>query len=197
MFRKISFAFCALFLTLGNASEAQPYPSVRLNIANIQQETIVWCWAAVAQQIIYAKRGHSTPAQCEMVAISNNLQPKTCCHPSGRWNGNPFCLRTGSIHQIQGLIHHFGGSYSNLAPPTNPMVVYNTLAQNRPIIMGVRASVYQQVGHVVIITGIEWVPSQFGPQPVLHINDPMNLMTNLVPFDQIARYWEYAIVVTN
>lgn len=178
------------------SANAQQYPiPVHLNIANIPQETTTWGWVAVAQQIIFAIQGNNTPPQCAMVSIANNTRPEACCNQLGKWNGNQACLVRGHLTQIQNLILHFGGHYSNTAPPTDPLTIYNTLRSNRPIIMFVKQSAYQQVGHFVIITGMQWVNTGFGFQPILYINDPVGFMTQPVPFANIAQFWQAAIVV--
>ena len=184
---KIKSLLIVLFLSLTDISYAQPSP-IDLGIQNIPQETPVWCWVAVAQQMILHLQGpQNTPPQCALVAIANNTHPNFCC------SGAPQCRVTGSLQQIRGLIAQFGGHFSSIAPPTNPMVVYNTLLSGKAIIMAVKTSPYS--GHVVVIRGMAWVPTQFGYQPVLYINDPMSYFTQPVPFQNIAAYWQAAIVV--
>ena len=163
---------------------------VDLGIRNILQETQVWCWAAVAQQIILHLRGpNDTPPQCALVAIAYNAGPEYCC------NAPQACLLVGNIQQIQLLIGHFGGRYSSIAAPTDPMTVYNTLASGRPIIMLVRSSPTGNVGHFIVIRGMEWRATPFGGEPVLYVNDPLSYYTQPIPFAQIARIWQNAIVV--
>lgn len=178
------FLFCT-----ANISAAQQIPRpVDLGIQNIPQKTQVWCWAAVAQQIIMAVRGRQgTPRQCTLVAIANNANPRMCCRMPQR------CMVTGSLQQIQGLIAHFGGRYSSIAPPADPMTIYRTLAAGKAIIMAVRSTPFN--GHVVVIRGMQWVPTLYGLQPVLLINDPMSYFTQPIPFQNIAAYWQAAIVV--
>ncbi|UDF37606.1 UNVERIFIED_ORG: hypothetical protein LHJ69_11245 [Shinella sp. XGS7] len=169
---------------------AQPVPPpVDIPIQNIPQETPVWCWVAVAQQIVLATRGpQNTPPQCALVAMANNAHPSVCC------NGpNPACVTTGSIPQIQGLIAYFGGRYSTYAPPANPMALYSTLASGRAIILQLRTG--QTSAHVVVVRGMSFISTPMGVQPVLHINDPMAMFTQPVPFAQIAPIWMSAIVV--
>ena len=63
---------------------------VDLGIRNILQETQVWCWAAVAQQISLHLRGpNDTPPQCALVAIAYNAGPEYCC------NAPQACLLVG------------------------------------------------------------------------------------------------------
>lgn len=181
---------CLATLLLFSASPAHaqfpsqyPPPPVDMGIQNIPQETPVWCWAAVAQQIVMRLNGPAgTPPQCGMVAIASNLPPAYCCQmPSP-------CLRTGQLYEIQALIAHFGGRFSSIAPPTDPMTLYQTLASHRPIIMAVQSSPYSS--HVVLIRGMSWIP-----EPTLFINDPMGYLPQAVPYRALMPYWMAAIVV--
>jgi hypothetical protein len=172
-----------------NVGSAQNPPPVGLNIPNLLQETQVWCWAAVAQQIIAATQGrHNTPPQCALVAIANGAPPQACCGVA-----NPACIRTGSLQQIQFLIAQFGGTYSTLAPPTDPMTLYQTLAAGRPIILHVASGLMSS--HVVVLRGMEFVHGPMGVVPVLHINDPLSYFTQPVPFQNLMGVWIAAIVV--
>lgn len=167
-----------------------PLPPVDLGIQNIPQQTEVWCWVAVAQQIIQSSRGpFQTPPQCALAAMAYGIHPSVYC--SGM--GNPACVRTGSLNQIQYLIGQFGGRFSALAPPTDPMTIYHTLRSGRAIIMAVRSSPF--TNHVVVIRGMHWAPTPLGAQPVLLINDPIGFFSQSVPFANIARFWKVAIVV--
>ena len=170
------------------AAQQLPRP-IDLGIQNIVQETSVWCWAAVAQQIILRLQGRDrTPAQCELVATANRALPGYCCSFPAQ------CAVPGSLPQIQKLIGQYGGRYSSLAPPTDPMTLYNTLALGRAIILSLH-SPYVRVGHVVVLRGMEWVPTIYGAQPVLYVNDPMEHFTQPVPYVNILQMWSAAIVV--
>ena len=166
-------------------------PPIDLPINNILQETEVWCWAAVAQQIIAHAQGiQNTPAQCALVAIANSAFPRLCCQiptPSQ-------CVVPGSLQQIQFLIGYFGGRYSSLAPPTDPVTLYRVLQSGRPVIMSVQ-SPYTSIGHVVVIRGMTWVPVSGRYVPVLHVNDPLSYFTKPIPFADLARFWRQAIIV--
>jgi hypothetical protein len=171
-----------------NGYFSQPLPTVDLPINDLPQETQVWCWAAVAQQIIMASRGpQGTPPQCALVAIANGAQPEFCCN-----SPNPQCVRTGSIPQIQGLIQQFGGRTSSYAPPTDPLTLYRTLAQGHAVVIGVKVG---GSGHVVVARGMSFVQTPYGWDPVVHINDPMAVYTQPVPYRRFAPVWEAAIVV--
>lgn len=180
--------FIAAFLLTTIAAKAQLPPPVDLNIPNIPQQTPVWCWAAVAQQIISASNGGTAPPQCALVAVANGAHPGVCCE-----QGHPACLTTGSLQQIQTLILHFGGHFSAIAPPAHPMALYQTLASGRAIIMAVQSSPFS--GHVVVLRGMTWVQTPTGVEAVLHINDPLSYFTQPVPFSQLLPYWQAAIVV--
>lgn len=169
-----------------NNLQQYQYPPVDLYIQNITQQTLTWCWAAVAQQIIYWKRNYS-PNQCELVAIAYNANAQYCCsYPQA-------CAVTGSLEQIQALIMYYGGSYSAITPPADPYSLYQTLAAGSAVILAIQSSPYS--GHVVVVRGMEWQQTQWGLQPVLYINDPMSYFTKPVSFYDLLGYWQAAIVV--
>lgn len=179
-----------LFFTF-NVSAQGLLPPVNLPISNIPQQTQVWCWAAVAQQIILAKKGPTqTPPQCALVAMAHNQHPNFCCTGSG----NPACVKTGSLQQIQYLIGQFGGAYSSLAPPTDYMTLYNTLASGKAIILQVRSG--QMSAHVIVLTGIYFIQNQSGfIVPMLNINDPLSYYGQTIPYQTLIQSWMSAIVV--
>lgn len=182
-------AIFALMFVFGSAAAQLP-PPIDLGIINLPQNGPVWCWAAVARQIIAWKRQNlsAAPEQCALVAMANGAPPPVCCA-----GVNPACNITGSIPQIQGLIANFGASYSSVAPPANPMVLYNTLASGRPIILQIATG--PGMAHVVVLQGMQWYQTPMGPRAMLHINDPMNIYPAPVPFENIAPIWMSAIVV--
>lgn len=184
--------FCLLLLftsfITASKTHAQIPPPIDLGIQNIPQETDVWCWVAVAQQIILASRGpQGTPQQCSLVAIASNTPAAYCCQTP-----TP-CRRVGHLTEIQNLILHFGGRYSQILLPTDPMSVYQTLASRRAIIMEVMSSPYSS--HVVVIRGMAWAPTPMGIQPVLYINDPLGFFVQPILFSNLLPYWRTAIVV--
>jgi len=194
MIKLIKLTVLSLVVLFAVATEAKQYvpPPIDLGIQNIPQETQVWCWATVAQQVIMWKRGPAnTPPQCAMVAIANNAPPQTCCNQTARYNGNPACHITGSTQQIQWLIANFGGSYSSLNPPANPMVLYNTLRSGRPIILQLQSTPF--AGHVVVVRGMFFQ----GGVPYLIVNDPYGwgTLSQPVPFQNILHMWAAAIAV--
>jgi hypothetical protein len=178
-----------LLLVIANGYQPQVNANpIDLGIPNLPQETDVWCWAAVTRQILVTLQGHTAPQQCELVAAASGAHPGYCC---GNFNN---CRRTGGLHEIQQLIAHYGGRYSNLALPTDPMTLYNTIAMRRAVIMAVQMSPYGP-GHVVVIRGMRIVPTPMGPMALLLINDPMAWFSQEVPYQQLLPYWRSAIVV--
>ncbi|MEO1109512.1 MAG: papain-like cysteine protease family protein [Pseudomonadota bacterium] len=183
-----------LFSAQSHAS-AQGYPPpIDLGITNITQQTNVWCWVAVVEQVAHWKHGthpSTAPHQCELVSTANSDPAPHCC------SGNPAfahkCVRTGHTNEIMGLLHYTGSGYASYNPPANPMVLYNTLASNRPIILELKTTPYS--GHVVVLRGMAWQPGPYGIEPVLLINDPLSYFTTPVPFSQLMPYWSAAIVV--
>lgn len=95
--------------------------------------------------------------------------------------------------QVQALIYAFGGRPSQLAPPTDPMTLYRTLAARKAIILHVRSGV--SATHVVVVRGMAFVQTPLGVQAMLYINDPMAFYTQPVPFATILPIWIEALVV--
>jgi hypothetical protein len=179
----------ALLIALAGPLAAEPAraqmqspPPVDLGIRNIRQETDVWCWAAVAQQVIVKRRGRSPP-QCALVAMVHGRYPSYCCPHYER------CAVPGSLAQIQTLIRNFGQRSSSLGPPTDAMTLYRTLRAGHPIILAVRNSPYS--GHVVVLTGMTWVAGE----AVLHINDPLEVVPARLTWRALLPRWRAAIVV--
>lgn len=171
---------------MGRHAYAQIPGPVDLGIENITQETSYWCWAAVSQQVIYWLQGDS-PEQCELVARAYDQSSDYCCDNASA------CNVAGNLQQIQFLIRTYGGRYSSLALPANPMILYNTLLSNRAVILFLQTTPF--IGHFVVLRGMEFLPTPSGPVPVLYINDPMSYFTQPVPFVNLIPMWRAAIVV--
>ena len=181
----IGLIFC-LCAVSGPAAQGLP-PPVTLNVPNVVQETPVWCWVAVARQLILANQGQA-PNQCALVAIANGAHPNVCC--SGY---NPACVKTGAIPQMAGLIQMFGRTATAYAPPADAMTLYRTLRSGRAVILQVRSGATST--HVVVLRGMSFVQTPYGVEAVLHINDPMSFFTQPVPFSQLLPLWIDAVVV--
>lgn len=167
------------------ADRALPAP-VDLHIPNFRQRTRVWCWVAVAQQIIHKKRGKSPP-QCALVAMAQGRYPSFCCPGYAR------CAVQGTLDQIRGLIRNFGRRVTEVRPPTGPMSLYRALRAGRPIILALRSG--PGTGHVVVLTGMTWVRTLWGRRAILHINDPIGAFPARMRFEEIMPRWHAAIVV--
>lgn len=178
----------ALCLILLSQTKAQA-DYINLPVPNIQQDTEVWCWAAVAEEIVLGVRGRKdTPRQCHMVAIAKNASPAVCC---ANFNA---CKITGGLEDIQRLILHFGGRPSSIQPPANPYVLFQTLQSGRPIILQINPS-GMGMSHVVVLRGMDISNAPWGPRATLFINDPLIPNVVSVDFSQIVGIWQAAIVV--
>jgi hypothetical protein len=99
------------------------------------------------------------------------------------------------MSQVQSLIAAFGGRTSNMAPPTDPMTLYRTLASRRAVILHVRSGMAST--HVVVLRGMAFATNAYGQiEPVLYINDPMAYFTQPVPFSALMPIWLEALVVS-
>ncbi len=157
--------------------------SVDLPIQNLSQQTAVWCWAAVAQQIVAYVNDGVAPEQCQLVADAKGLPSSACC------GGDQRCVTTGSMEQVQALILKYGGRVSAQARPTSPQMLFATLNNGHPIILHVRTG--PNASHVVVLRGMSWVNGT----PVLHINDPMAHFTQPVPYTALLSSWINALVI--
>ena len=167
---------------------SEPLTTVELPVANLSQQTPVWCWVTVAQQIIAASKGpQSTPQQCELVATADGVSADTCCA-----GYNQQCVHTGSLQQIQRLIQQYGGRTSSYAQPTDPLTLYKALKDGHAVVIALNMN---GSGHVVVARGMTTVPANGGYEAMILLNDPMAQYTQPVPFDQIAPLWQEAIVI--
>ena len=173
--KKLLAALGFVILLVSISATAQPAPSppllapVRINVPNRIQETPVWCWVAVSQQVIEWSKG-SSPPQCALVASANNVPPAMCCD-----GPHPECVRTGTMPQIQTLIATYGGHASHVIQPSlDPVGLYVYLAQGKPIILQIRTN--PAATHVVVLVGISFMRSHlYGSVAYLQVNDPMSI----------------------
>jgi len=186
--------FLAFFNIVTDASAQSAPPPIDLGVPNVLQQTPVWCWLAVVEQIAHWRQGtptQSPPHQCELVSVANQYNQPLCC--SGAPQLQQACVRTGHTQEIIGLIQYTGSGFATYNPPADPMTLYNTLASGRPIILQIQTTPY--AGHVVVLRGMAWQHTPAGLQPVLFINDPLEYFTQPVPFQNLMPYWQAAIVV--
>ena len=88
-------ALIVVLVLLGISRQATAQP-VDLGIPNVPQETDVWCWAAVAEQIIRWRNLGGGYSQCELVSIADGFTGPYCCNPPAA-SGDPRCHRTGNL----------------------------------------------------------------------------------------------------
>lgn len=181
-------------LLVATSTSAQPIPPpalpppVHINVQNRAQQTNVWCWAAVSQQIIEWGNGASPP-QCALVAVANNASPAMCCG-----NPHPACVRTGTMPQVQYLIKTYGGHSSHLISPSlDPLGIYVHLSNGQPLIFEVRTT--PAATHVVVVVGISFMHTQQGTVATLDVNDPMSSYTQQVPYSRIAPWVVRTLVI--
>lgn len=152
--------------------------TVYIDIENRTQQTSVWCWVAVAQQLIEHSRGVS-PTQCALVATTIGMAPVYCC--SGY---NPSCVRTGTMDQLRILLLAYGQSASSIITVSrDPMPLYNELINGHPIVLQVRTSTIST--HVVIVKGMRFTRDRDEIKAWLIINDPMRMETHVVAYSRI------------
>lgn len=167
-------------------------PSYSLPIRNIVQQTPVWCWVAVAEQVInYVQGPYSTPPQCALVAIANNVPTSACCGSNG--SINRACIVPGPLTATRDLIQYFSGRPSYIAPPASPQVLYNTLRAGHPVVLELKPG--PGTGHVVVLKGMSFRNTRNGPQALVYVNDPLLQLNGPMPYEQLMNMWSRAIVV--
>ena len=168
---------------------AQDCPStIDLGIANVPQQTDLWCWAAVSQQIIRWRNGGG-PEQCELVAHANSDSARSCCQDFER------CTTTGQVEQIQSLLSRYGSAGTRITQSTQtPMELYDALGEGRPVILVTHPS-YFGPGHVTVLRGMSFERNGKDCDAVLHVNDPAERRIQRIAFNELEPIWSYSIVV--
>jgi hypothetical protein len=175
-------------LSACGGGESAPFgpQAVTLPIPNELQQQTSWCWVATSRQVIASLPngpGASTPSQCMLASDALGAQPGFCCqYPA-------MCDVPGTMQQQQYLIAKYGGRYSAVSPPTDPVTLYQTIASGYAVILLIRGS--GLVGHFVVLRGMFW---QNGV-PYVVVNDPMSFFPTTYPFNLLLPYWQAAIVV--
>ncbi len=184
-YKKIIFATVLLLTHLSIARAQIALPPYHNGINSYMQENSEYCWAAACQMVIEHLTGNLY-SQCFLVEQAYPSIPAgDCC------GGNVPCDFTGNLQQIQYLIGRFGGHAAVVVPPTNPMVLYQTICSGRIIMVQLQTTPF--VGHVIVIEGMEWDPVL---GPILFVNDPESFFTQPITFQNLVNmYWRSAIVV--
>ncbi len=193
-----------IILTLGvfgltaTTSRGQSGPGlVYLNVPIVLQHTPEWCWLAASEMAIRYRNNGQSIQQCQMMEIGYGLPPGYCC-------GNPArCVKAANdMGEIRAVILRFGGVITTLAPPTNPMTLYNILNSDRPVIAQI-VSGFRST-HAIVIRGMafrqEWRQDMFGRPvsvmvPYVYINDPMSIFPKIVPYSRLLSVWINSLIV--
>lgn len=154
-------------------------PAIDLPIANIAQENSLWCWAAVVQQVALSSNGVA-PKQCEIVALAAGQPATSCCEEC-----KTKCDTPGSLPVIIDLIALLTGRSSALSRHVSAGHFYNLLRSGRPLILQLNDG-NDEISHVVLLRGMSFAYCDGARLPVLHINDPYNHQTSLVPYWKIS-----------
>ena len=132
--------------------------SANLALRNLQQHSVVWCWAAVSSSVTDYLRGvmgedcHFLSAYFYSLADLNQCcaVPQACERPAL------------SMQEIQVALYNVGGVVSRLAnEPLSEADIKHEIANGRPIIAGLTSSFS---GHVILIVGYDG--------SVYHVQDP-------------------------
>ncbi|HYC54639.1 MAG TPA: papain-like cysteine protease family protein [Candidatus Binatia bacterium] len=162
------------------AFDYRHYPPIHHDVPFHAQNTIVWCWVAVAKMVAeYYSRG-PVPSQCEM--LERHYGYPCCASPMG-------CTRPGHIVEVQGLLGHFGRRGSTLAPPANGFALYDALRRG-PIILHTT----QGGGHFIVATGMRLQPSPMGPLGIVLVHDPIYGRQS-IEFPRLMNIWSAAVLV--
>lgn len=179
---------CVSTVSAAEDEEAPLPPPVSLPIPSRLQQTQVWCWVAVTQQVLMYSQGQS-PAQCELVATANSVPTSHCCA-----SYNPSCVRTGSMEQIRLLLLAYGNRVSDVIPtPRDPYVLYRHVRDGHPVILQIRSSM--TTTHVVVLRAVTYMRSNDSIVAVLSVNDPMSVYTQNIEYSRLRPHLVNALVV--
>ncbi len=160
---------------------------VALDIPNIEQETNYWCWAALVQQLIAARKIGSPPKQCQLADALNELKGRPasyCCRDLGQ----PECEVMATHPEITSLIERYGGRSTVVETPDSPEEVYNYLAGGQAILCSVKIT--PEMNHIYLVRGLSWENGQ----AMLLINDPATGgPSKKVPFQEARPTWQLTL----
>jgi len=195
--------FAGLLAVAIGASEpvvpvAAPNP-VDLPVPAFRQQADNWCWLAAAEMVVYYKKWGHSPKQCELLEAGIGAPNGACCADPAK------CDRPGSLAEIRRVIAHFGGAASALVPALRPEALYRTLQAGHVVVAALQHPAGGP-GHVVVIKGlrfqVRWLPPRTdgGPpvqliEPWVSINDPRGIITESLPYANLAPYWVSSVIV--
>ena len=160
-------------------AHAQIIDQAYVNVPYEKQDTIVWCWAAVARMVA-RYYNVAAPSQCSMLEARYGLP---CCNNPGN-----ICTQIGSIWQIQDLIQGFGLQTSSLGPPSNGWALLNIFKSGRPVV------IHLVQGHFVVAAGMRVIATPQGPLGIVRILDPYYGVSD-IPLPQLYAQWDVALYI--
>lgn len=167
-------------------ARAQVPPPIDLGVINIPQQTPVWCWAAVVEQVVRWRSGGSGPSQCQIVSAANGFPAEHCCGPAV---GAPICLRPGGVQEMQQALFSLVNIRSSVFGPLSWQQLYQFLSLGRPVLVLLHSTPFS--GHVVLVRGMFFVPQG----PVLIVNDPMAYFSQPVPIQAFYAFWTGSVLL--
>jgi hypothetical protein len=171
-------------LLLVTTAAAYGQSSITLDVPEVTQKTIVWCWLAVAEMVVKYYDWDQSPKQCRILELLDGQPKGYCCSAVNR------CLRTGHLVEIQRIIRHYAGERSIITgPPRRPSDLAKALRKKKLVIAAISAG--QGAGHVVVVRGI-----RRNRQAVqLLVNDPMSRIPQTIDYEKFLAYWQETIIV--
>lgn len=142
----------------------RPLEPIDLKIPFFNQETDMWCWAAVSQMVIAHFNGiDATPAQREIARMALGEDRE-------RWrNGIPDDASVGNTPEfIRLTVKVLSRRASEWFPPPTAEELYARLYFGNPVIASMHVS--PEFGHVIVVAGIR--PGERRGTFEVLINDP-------------------------
>jgi len=172
------------------AAQTRPDP-IALDVPNIEQETKYWCWAALVQQIVIARKIGQPPSQCQLVNAVNEKRGRTdadCCLASSSGDSN--CDRMADAPEIGELIRSYGTKVEQVKIPARPEEVYDYLISGRVLLCGLKtAGGYH---HIYLVRGLSWENGR----AMLLVNDPASGGGSLkIDFDEARATWMQTLLI--
>ena len=141
----------------------RPLIPIDLAMPYFQQETDVWCWAAVSQMVIAHFRGlDATPPQKEIARMALGLE-----HDEHWQNGIPDEAHVANSREfIRLTVKVLSRRVTDWYPPCSAEQLYALLYFGNPVILHVLVSNDQS--HVVVAAGIRPGPERGSFEVLLH-----------------------------
>lgn len=164
--KKIKIVLLPLFLLLFNPSYGQ------IN----RQENTMWCWAACVQSVLAQANVHQS-------------QPQIVVRLTGTPQNRP-----AHVREVVQLLQSYQFRAWSVEYPASPEQLVSTLSNGWKLIALVNPSNNPNVGHFIILQGVE---NQPGGGSMIRVSDPANGQTYLQHPQQLYQTWKwnYSVVV--